>query len=129
MFLVKRPKAPEGFNVAARSARKTIRDIVATGALRIPPVMPLSTQFEDKWSAFKSHLAKAQHGRCGYCDNDVLAGDDGTVDHYRPKSEIDGLYDDPSTWGTQSSDSASIEGRRQQVSTITLIRRILTKTL
>ena len=59
-------------------------------------------------------MAKAQHGRCGYCDRKVHGGDDGEVDHYRPKTEVDGLYDDPSTWGTQTSHSASVIGREQQ---------------
>lgn len=114
MLLVRRPKAPTGFNRAVQKARNDIRDIVKAGALLTPPATPTSEQFVDKWSEFKRFLSEAQHGRCGYCDIKVLAGDDGTVDHYKPKAEILGLYDDESTWGTQTSHSASVEGRQQQ---------------
>jgi hypothetical protein len=108
MLLVKQPKAPPGFDADTQPARKKIEDLIAAGE-RLK-----SEHFENKWSAFKSHLAEAQHGRCGYCDRHVLGGDGGSVDHYHPKTEIDGLYDDPSTWGTQSSHSASIKRREQQ---------------
>lgn len=109
MLLVKRPKAPKGFNRGAGGARKRIRFLVTAGE------RPTSEQFEDMWSAFKSTLAEAQHGRCGYCDRKVQGGEDGTIDHYRPKAEVDGLYDDPSTWGTQTSHSASVTGRKKQL--------------
>lgn len=109
MLLTKQPKAPKGFNRGASSARRTIRSIVSQGG------RPKSEDFADEWSAFKHVLAEAQNGRCGYCDREVLGGDDGTIDHYRPKAEVDALYDDPNTWGTQKPYSASVQGRKKQL--------------
>jgi hypothetical protein len=108
MFLARRPKTPEGFNRAARAARTAIREMIQRGE------RPKSTDFADKWSDFKHLLAEAQHDRCGYCDRKVLGGDDGTVDHFRPKAEIDELFDDPKTWGTQKAHSASVRDRATQ---------------
>jgi hypothetical protein len=75
---------------------------------------PRSAQFADVWSDFKHLLADAQHDRCGYCDRHVHGGDDGTVDHYCPKTEVEALFDDPSTCGRQRAHSASVEGRLTQ---------------
>jgi hypothetical protein len=102
----RRPPTPPDFNHAAQAARKEIRDIVKANR------RPREKQFADVWSKFKDKLAEAQHGRCGYCDRHVLGGDDGTVDHYRPKTEVEALFDDPSTWGNQRAHSASVEGRK-----------------
>jgi hypothetical protein len=105
MLLVRRPKTPAGFNRAARVARATVRNIIEKNE------RPKSDQFMDKWGPFKHVLAEAQHHRCGYCDRKVLGGDDGTVDHFRPKAEIEALLDDPTTWGTQKAHSASLRER------------------
>jgi hypothetical protein len=106
MFQARRPKTPKGFNLSVRDARKRIRELVGRGE------RPTSKDFDDTWSRFKHLLAEAQHHRCGYCDRKVLGGDDGTVDHYRPKSDVEELEDDPDTWGRQRAHSASIEGRK-----------------
>jgi hypothetical protein len=108
MYLLKRPKAPPGFNGGAREARRTIRKMVSSGA------RPKSSDFVDCWSAFKAVLAEAQHGRCGYCDRYVIGGEHGTIDHYYPKAAVDALHDDPSTWGTQKAYSASVHGRQKK---------------
>lgn len=109
MLLVRRPKTPAGFNGAARGARATVREIIKKKD------RPSSDQFIDKWGPFKNVLAEAQHHRCGYCDRKVLGGDDGTVDHFRPKAEIEALLDDPATWGTQKAHSASLRERATEL--------------
>jgi hypothetical protein len=109
MLLAKRPRTPDGFNRSARAARATIRDLIAKQE------RPLSKDFEDAWSDFKHVLAAAQGHRCGYCDRKVLGGDDGTIDHFRPKAEVTTLYDDPATWGNQKAHSAGVEARRTQL--------------
>lgn len=111
-MLVRRPKAPEGFNKEARDVRAKIRRIVLAMAQGGEP--PKSDDFDDVWSSFKDKLAEAQNGKCGYCDRHVLGGDDGTIDHYHPKAEITALFDDPATWGRQKTHSASVSGRQEQ---------------
>jgi len=108
MLLVRRPKTPRGFNRAARAARTLIREMIRRGE------RPAAEHFIHIWSAFKHILAEAQHGRCGYCDRKVLGGEDGTVDHFRPKTAVDALLDDPAAWGRQKAHSASVTGRETQ---------------
>jgi len=104
MLLVDRPRTPPGFNHAAREARAGIRNLPR----------PASNDFADTWTDHKHVLAKAQGGRCGYCDRQVLGGEDGTVDHYRPKARVTAPGDDPSSWGTQHDDSASVTDRKSK---------------
>jgi hypothetical protein len=112
MLLVRRPRAPKGFNRQAREARSKIRSMIR--GMPAGGARPTSDDFDDRWSDFKHHLAQAQHGRCGYCDGPVLASGDGTVDHYRPKAEVRALHDDPATWGKQKPSSASVRDRETQ---------------
>ncbi len=109
MLLVRKPDTPNGFTDATRAAGDRITQIVEAGN------RPTSKKFNDKWSDFKHVLAEAQHGRCGYCDRKVLGGDDGTVDHFRPKTEVETLDDNPITWGLQKPYSAGITGRSTEV--------------
>lgn len=108
MFLVRRPNEPNDFNCATRAARTAIQEMIQRNE------RPKSNHFANTWSDFKHVLAEAQHHRCGYCDRPVLGGDDGTVDHFRPKAEIEALFDDPTTWGTEKADSASVRERATQ---------------
>jgi hypothetical protein len=49
------------------------------------------------WTRFKSDLAPATFGKCGYCEVNVVAVDryKGDVEHYRPKGRVDRLIIDP----------------------------------
>ncbi len=108
MLLVRRPEEPDGFNRASRAARTAIEEMIQRNE------RPKSEHFANTWSDFKHVLAEAQHHRCGYCDHPVLPGDDGSVDHFRPKAEIEALFDEPSTWGTEKAHSARVRERATQ---------------
>jgi hypothetical protein len=47
----------------------------------------------ETWKRFKSDLAPATFGKCGYCEVDVVTVDryKGDVEHYRPKGRVDRL--------------------------------------
>ena len=64
------------------------------------------------WQGYKRHFARAQHGKCGYCEANVLATGVGDVEHFRPKGAISELSEDPKSWGHERRDLANIEGRK-----------------
>jgi len=102
----RRPKAPSNFGTVVEQQRNAVRNAVAA---QTPPV------FRELWGDYKSFFSKAQHGKCGYCDNDVISNQDGDVEHYAPKSEVSILGSDETTWGTEAPNLAKVRGRRPQV--------------
>lgn len=79
---------PPGFKAATRDARTRIDRIVASGH------NPKSTVFGNPWSNHKSVLMDAQLNKCGYCEQNVSAGQHGDVEHYAPKSRIDRIVEE-----------------------------------
>jgi hypothetical protein len=51
----------------------------------------------ETWTRFKSDMASATFGKCGYCEVNVTAVDrfKGDVEHYRPKGRVDRLVVEP----------------------------------
>lgn len=71
--------------------------------------------FQDVWKDFKAIFAYAQFDKCGFCESNVLKTGRGDVEHYRPKSEVSELDDDPDTRGVQHEAAAAVTGRRPKV--------------
>jgi len=113
MLLVRRPRLPAEFSRAALAARNKIKALMDAYQRSgdDETKRPRSEDFDDVWSEFKPVLSAAQNGRCGYCDRPVIGGDDGTIDHFRPKAAIRALLDDPGTWAAQRPHSASVRDR------------------
>jgi len=103
MMRYQRPDPPANFETAVAAARQAVRTAIAAG--RRP-------EFPDRWGAFKPVFSEAQSGKCGYCDNDVTANQDGDVEHFAPKSEVKALGAAPETWGVEASNSSNVRGRK-----------------
>ena len=59
--------------------------------------------FDDTvWKAHKAVFSQAQHGKCGYCETYIAGSQDGDVEHYAPKSAVDDIDSDPTTWGSEA---------------------------
>lgn len=101
MLLFERPPRPTDFDDKMSARRREVRNAVE--ARRKPT-------FDDgTWKAYKAHFADAQHGRCGFCESEVLPTETGDVEHFRPKGEISELIEEgrePRKW------ASNVEGRR-----------------
>ena len=64
------------------------------------------------WSDFKVAFSAQQHGRCGYCEQGVVVGHYGDVEHYAPKNEVSqfGAIGAPEE-GTETEWVATLSGR------------------
>lgn len=82
MQLYRRPKKPDNFDSHVKSSKDEIDAIIMSRKI------PASKDFKNKWGKYKSLFIKAQHGKCGYCESKIVAGQHGDVEHYYPKSEI-----------------------------------------
>lgn len=80
----------KNFDVRAQRARQKIRDKIrdhGRDALR-------SGDFPSVWREFKAQFRDIQHGKCGYCDFDIVGNSHGDVEHYAPKVQYPELaYD------------------------------------
>ena len=103
MMRYRRPKQPPSFEPAVAGVRAAVK--AALDAQQSPAFIPL-------WGEFKPEFAKAQHGKCGFCEIAVIGGQDGDVEHYAPKSEVAGLGPDDSTWGMEAPNSSRVKGRK-----------------
>ena len=101
MLLFKRPLKPIDFDAKVLLSKQKIQDIIDNNEL------PKSEDFNNEWSNFKSVLAKQQIHKCGYCEIHVLACQHGDVDHYYPKTLINGLLEE----GLEIEDSNNVVGR------------------
>jgi hypothetical protein len=106
MMRFRRPAPPPNFETVVEKQRIAVRNNV--NAQTAPA-------FTELWGGFKSFFSAAQHGKCGYCDNDVISNQDGDVEHYAPKSEVSILGPDEKTWGTEAPNLAKVSGRKPQV--------------
>ncbi len=102
MMRFDRPAKPAGFTSKVKAAKDAVQALIDNGQT------PSSTDFADAWGQFKPHFAEAQHNKCGYCELEVIAGQPGDVEHYRPKAIITRLL----ARGTEQMNSASVKGRK-----------------
>lgn len=106
MLCFRRPVEPEDFDERTREARARVERAVEAGQRPDfePPI----------WRDYKRHFVEAQHEKCAYCETKVLVSHFGHVDHFRPKSAISELDDDPATWGREKPGLSNVEGRRSR---------------
>lgn len=103
MMLHKRPPRPEGFDtkVAAEIARLRAERALGQEPNVTKPI----------WQDFKAAFSAAQHGRCGYCELPVVAGQHGDVEHFAPKSAVMEFGDWEAERGRETDDLAKLTGR------------------
>lgn len=90
MIRFKNVREPAGFQ---ESVRRNIKDILDELARK----GTADFKGRETWTRFKSDLALATFGKCGYCEVNVVASDRfrGDVEHYRPKGRVDRLVTEP----------------------------------
>lgn len=66
--------------------------------------------FPDAWGDYKGEFFETQENKCGYCETQI-DGEDGDVEHYRPKKCITELSDDQNDWGNFCSKTNRVKGR------------------
>lgn len=100
----RRPAPPEGFRDAAHIATEDLHHRVREGETLV---------FDEQiWQRHKALFAAAQHSKCAFCDRRATT-DDPHVDHFRPKSELWELSEDPGDRGLEIHDGLpNIRGRR-----------------
>lgn len=81
MILFKRPEKPADFDMAVAEAKIEVQEAIMAD----PPKKP---EFKNIWGDYKEIFSAAQQRRCGYCETTVMAGQDGDVEHYAPKSLV-----------------------------------------
>jgi hypothetical protein len=86
MMRFKNVPEPAGFQQAVK---KNIEDILD----QFNKNEPVDFKGRETWTKFKSDMAPATFGKCGYCEVNVVAVDrfKGDVEHYRPKGRVDRL--------------------------------------
>lgn len=97
-----RPPEPAGFQAKVRKAFERATAAVCAGD---------SVEFPALWSQFKHVYAQAQHGKCGFCEGQVLGLHYGDVEHFRPKAEVKELVDEPEGWGQEQAWESRVKGR------------------
>ncbi len=98
MMRFSRPEEPPGFAAHVKAAREHVED-----ALREErPLQDGDTDFPPLWRErhYKDRLARAQRGKCGYCERDITTHG-GDVEHYRPKGRLEALPADRRKWGEE----------------------------
>lgn len=107
MLRFERPPKPDDFDDRTREARAQVERDIEAG--RKPDFQP------PIWKKYKRLFAAAQYGKCAYCETKALASQAGAVEHFRPKSAVSELDDDPTTWGREKPGLSNVEGRRPRV--------------
>ena len=104
MLLFRRPPKPHNFEECMAPHRQRVEASLQSEETPDfePPV----------WQSYKEHFARAQHGKCGYCEAPALATGVGDVEHFRPKGAVSELSDDPQSWGREGPGLANVAGRR-----------------
>lgn len=82
MLQFKRPPRPARFAATVRKASKAVETAILAGN------KPLFD--EALWKKHKAAFIRAQHGKCGYCEQ-ISLNHPGAVEHYAPKSEVQDL--------------------------------------
>ena len=103
MMRFRRPAEPARFADRVRPAQDAVLAQVMNGQR---PTFP-----DKAWGEYKGRFARAQRGRCGYCDRDAIAGQDGDVEHFAPKASVRTLSSDPQKWGREVNDGTEIADR------------------
>lgn len=124
MLVLKRPPEPPSFakKVARYKTAVQLHMAATSSGSTTTTSLPNSGKkkkkgdlFTAKWSDFKDAFSEAQHGKCAYCEVSVIGAQHGDVEHFYPKARIDGLLDDPDTWGKERPFLSNVLGRKPAV--------------
>lgn len=93
MIRIERGEPPKGNKLDGRREKELqkIRKAVKSGK---------PYRFETLWSdrKVKNFLYESQHGKCCYCERKRDEKRDSDVEHFRPKTEVEGAEDHPGYW-------------------------------
>lgn len=92
MMRFPRPTEPNGFCDAVRPAVENLQRALADRRKLT------KDDFPELWRDYKSVLASAQHGKCGFCERDITTHG-GDVEHFHPKAALEELPADRARWG------------------------------
>ena len=131
MLVLKRPPEPPDFATKVARYKTAVQlhmdELLKEKATASPVAKPVASRsstgtkkkksdvFTAKWSDFKDAFSEAQHGKCAYCEVSVIGAQHGDVEHFYPKARIDGLLDDPDTWGKERPFLSNVLGRKPAV--------------
>lgn len=102
MLSFKRPRRPAGLKERSKQMLEALGD----------PTVDDWPKFTDSfWQSLKNHFMKAQYQKCGYCE--IHLSEDGDVEHFRPKSEIQELLAE----GTEVANTRRLRGRKKPATT------------
>ncbi len=99
------PGLPANFDKKVEKAHAAVKKSIKENKL---------PAFAEIWGQFKDQMSKVQHRKCGFCEAKVVGTSFGDVEHFCPKSEIEALSDDETTWGRERPNLATVEGRATQ---------------
>ena len=106
MLKLSRPDKPTDFDAKTLAARDAVQSAVNRGK---KPSFD-----ENAWRIYKGKFVDTQQGRCAYCERRF--SDTGHLEHFRPRSCITELYDDPETWGKEDTGFAFTDRKRKILS-------------
>lgn len=102
MMRYERPVLNPTFEDRVRKERDRVRTAIEGG--QVPKI--------DKtlWRDFKVDFSRQQHGKCGYCEINVMVGSFGDVEHFAPKNEV-AEFNAGDNEGSEVEHLASLQGR------------------
>ena len=102
MIRYQRPAKPADFDDKCEAPKNAVSKAIASNESTI--------DFGDGvWGNYKGVLSDAQSGKCGYCEIFVVAGQNGDVEHYRPKAQAFAEIRNP---GSEKDNLGNVKNRR-----------------
>lgn len=111
MQIFKRPPKPKDFDDYVSSPKQAIALAFANIQGKSVPEFV----FRPSWQKYKKHFAKAQKGKCGYCETFVISNQYGDVEHFFPKGAVWILRKTKGSKGKEVDWLATVSGRRYEV--------------
>lgn len=102
MMRYPRPVLNPTFEARVQIERDKIRAAILAG--QVPKIE------KTLWQDFKVDFSLQQHGKCGYCEINVMVGHFGDVEHFAPKNEV-AEFNAGDNEGSEIEGLASLKGR------------------
>ncbi len=102
MMRYARPLPASTFEARVQAERAKVRAAITAG--QVPKIE------KALWQDFKDDFSAQQHGRCGYCEINVMVGHFGDVEHFAPKNEVAEFHVGDNE-GSEVEHLASLKGR------------------
>lgn len=118
MLRFKRPALPPDFPQKVAQAKQDVEQKIGQRNSNPLPSgkkkrKKKAFNFPDKWREYKAAFAKAQFGKCGYCEIMVIGGQPGDVEHFAPKGEVWEV--DEAAPGQEVPFLSTVKGRKPKV--------------